>query len=57
MKESGSFWGGYPYPCSFSGAGVKQAGKKRTLPERSAGRKDSFSGSVLQNDKEGSGKR
>lgn len=30
MKESGSFWGGYPYPCSFSGAGVKQAGKKRT---------------------------
>ena len=31
--------------------------RKEQLPERSAGRKDSFSGSVLQNDKEGSGRR
>ena len=47
-------------PGIFPGPGVGSLTgwkEKEQLPERSAGRKDSFSGSVLQNDKEGSGRR
>ena len=47
-------------PRHFSGTGSRKFNRlerKEQLPERSAGRKDSFSGSVLQNDKEGSGRR
>lgn len=45
---------------AFSGTGSRKFNRlerKEQLSERSAGRKDSFSGSVLQNDKEGSGRR
>lgn len=45
---------------AFSGTGSRKFNgleRKEQLPERSAARKDSFSGSVLQNDKEGSGRR
>ena len=45
---------------TFSGTGSRKFNRlerKEQLPERSAERKDAFSGSVLQNYKEGSGRR